>query len=100
MSSLSNDAAELSQKYQRKTDKQHVLDNPGMYIGSVEMVDTSIWVFQDGTETTPDSIQQKNITYIPALYKLFDEVIVNARDHVIRMIQSTNPDKKLVTSVS
>ena len=99
MSSLSNDAAELSQKYQRKTDKQHVLDNPGMYIGSVEKVDTSIWVFQDGTETTPDSIQQKNITYIPALYKLFDEVIVNARDHVIRMIQSTNPDKKLVTSI-
>lgn len=91
-------ASELTQKYQRKTDKQHVLDNPGMYIGSVEMVNTSIWVFSEGEEGK-DKIEQKNITYIPALYKLFDEVIVNARDHVIRMIQSQHPDKKLVTYI-
>ena len=89
--------SELVQKYQRKTDKQHVLDNPGMYIGSVEVVNTNIWVFS--TNETQDKIEQKTITYIPALYKLFDEVIVNARDHVIRMIQSTHPDKKLVTSI-
>ena len=88
-------ASELAQKYQRKTDKQHVLDNPGMYIGSVELVNTNIWVFSEND----DKILQKNITFIPALYKLFDEVIVNARDHVIRMIQSNHPDKKLVTSI-
>ena len=86
--------SDLAQKYQRKTDKQHVLDNPGMYIGSVELLTTNIWVFSEN-----DKIEQKTITYIPALYKLFDEVIVNARDHVIRMIQSANPDKKLVTSI-
>ena len=94
--------SELAQKYQRKTDKQHVLDNPGMYIGSVELVNTNIWVFSENvvnSENNSEKILQKNITYIPALYKLFDEVIVNARDHVIRMIQSTHPDKKLVTSI-
>ena len=96
-----SDSSELAQKYQRKTDKQHVLDNPGMYIGSIEVVNTDIWVFTTGDEDDkkPDKIEQKTITYIPALYKLFDEVIVNARDHVIRMIQSTHPDKKLVTSI-
>jgi DNA topoisomerase-2 len=88
-------SSDLAQKYQRKTDKQHVLDNPGMYIGSVELVNTNIWVFSE----EQNKILQKNITYIPALYKLFDEVIVNARDHVIRMIQSNNPDKKNVTSI-
>ena len=96
-----SDSSELAQKYQRKTDKQHVLDNPGMYIGSIEVVNTDIWVFTTGDDDDkkPDKIEQKTITYIPALYKLFDEVIVNARDHVIRMIQSTHPDKKLVTSI-
>ena len=93
-------SSELAQKYQRKTDKQHVLDNPGMYIGSVEVVNTNIWVFSTSDDIEkPDKIEQKTITYIPALYKLFDEVIVNARDHVIRMIQSTHPEKKLVTSI-
>ena len=29
-------------------------------------------------------IQKKNIEYIPGLYKLFDEGIVNSRDHTIR----------------
>ena len=28
----------------------------------------------------------KQINYIPGLYKLFDQGIVNCRDHVIRMI--------------
>ena len=95
MSSSTSASSDLAQRYQRKTDKQHVLDNPGMYIGSVELVNTNIWVFSGADE----KILQKNITYIPALYKLFDEVIVNARDHVIRMIQSNNTDKKLVTSI-
>jgi DNA topoisomerase-2 len=30
----------------------------------------------------------KNIKYVPGLYKLFDEGIVNCRDHVVRMLQA------------
>ena len=74
---------DLSQKYQKKTDKQHVLDNPDTYIGSVEQVETTNWLFQD------DKIKQVTHTYIPGLYKLFDEGIVNCRDHVVRMEQKT-----------
>ena len=32
----------LAQQYQRKTDKQHVLDNPDTYIGSVEHIDADM----------------------------------------------------------
>ena len=32
-----------------------------------------------------NKIIEKNISYIPGLFKLFDEGIVNCRDHVIRM---------------
>ena len=66
---------------QQKTDKQHILDNPDTYIGSVETVDTDMWIMNE----TNDKIIEKNISYIPGLFKLFDEGIVNCRDHVVRM---------------
>ena len=71
----------LSKQYQKKTDKEHILDNPDTYIGSVENVDSNIWLYND------EKIITKPINYIPGLYKLFDEGIVNCRDHVIRMSQ-------------
>jgi DNA topoisomerase-2 len=75
---------ELANKYQQKTDKQHILDNPDTYIGSVEKVETDLWILNDDQTR----IIEKNISYIPALFKLFDEGIVNCRDHVIRMQQA------------
>lgn len=97
---MSTTNAELAQKYQRKTDKQHVLDNPGMYIGSTELTDATLWVFNSEEQASDaPKIKPKKITYIPALYKLFDEIIVNARDHVVRMIQLNHPDKKLVSAI-
>ena len=71
----------LSSKYQQKTDRDHILDNPDTYIGSVEHVDAHMWIFNDEL----NRIVEKNINYIPGLFKLFDEGIVNCRDHVIRM---------------
>ena len=66
---------------QQKTDKQHILDNPDTYIGSVEQIDTDMWIMSEDS----DKIIEKNINYIPGLFKLFDEGIVNCRDHVVRM---------------
>jgi len=74
----------LANKYQQKTDKQHILDNPDTYIGSVEEVDSDLWILNE----TGDKIIEKNIKYIPGLFKLFDEGIVNCRDHVVRMQQT------------
>lgn len=76
----SNEAA-LFFNVEQKTDKQHILDNPDTYIGSVETVDTHVWIINE----TADKIFEKNICYVPALFKLFDEAIVNCRDHFVRM---------------
>jgi DNA topoisomerase-2 len=92
---LSNSTATLAAQYQRKTDKQHILDNPDTYIGSIENVDANMWVFDDAT----NKIVLREIEYIPGLYKLFDEGIVNCRDHVIRMIHSNMIEKKFVTYI-
>jgi len=72
----------LANKYQQKTDKQHILDNPDTYIGSVEEIDSEQWIIEG------NKIVEKNIKYIPGLFKLFDEGIVNCRDHVVRMLQA------------
>jgi DNA topoisomerase-2 len=80
----------LAQKYQQKTDKQHILDNPDTYIGSIENVETDLWVLSE----TGDKIIEKNIHNIPGLFKLFDEGIVNCRDHVIRMQQAITNNAK------
>jgi DNA topoisomerase-2 len=92
---MSTADAKLAQQYQQKTDKQHILDNPDTYIGSVENVDANMWVYDDLT----NKIVLRDIEYIPGLYKLFDEGIVNCRDHVVRMIQSNMIEKKFVTFI-
>ena len=84
-----NQSTELFFDVQQKTDKQHILDNPDTYIGSVESIDSDIWIMNE----TGDKIVEKNINYIPGLFKLFDEGIVNCRDHVVRM--KTKVDIKL-----
>ena len=76
--------ANLANKYQQKTDKQHILDNPDTYIGSVENVDAFVWLLNEAGER----IVEKNIVLVPGLFKLFDEGIVNCRDHAIRMQQA------------
>ena len=75
-------------KYQKKSDKEHILDNPDTYIGSVELIESNEFIFSE------DNILKKQILYNPGLYKLFDEAIVNCRDHVVRMQQaiSNNED--------
>tara|TARA_B100000900_G_scaffold415776_1_gene447148 strand:+ start:3363 stop:6776 length:3414 start_codon:yes stop_codon:yes gene_type:complete len=73
----------LAKKYQKKSDKQHVLDNPDTYIGSIENINTNTYIY----DSKKKKIIEKSFNYIPGLYKLFDEGIVNCRDHTIRMQQ-------------
>ena len=92
-------SSNLAQQYQKKTDREHILDNPDTYIGSVEHVDASMYVFDESA----GHIMLRTIDYIPGLYKLFDEGVVNCRDHVIRMIQRSEStggsNTKLVTHI-
>ena len=89
-SKMEMDDAFLTNKYQQKTDKQHILDNPDTYIGSVENVDADMWILEEKEENSikKEKIVEKNIRTIPGLFKLFDEGIVNCRDHVIRQAQA------------
>ncbi|KAK2190491.1 hypothetical protein NP493_78g03001 [Ridgeia piscesae] len=63
--------------YQKKTQLEHILLRPDTYIGSVEKVTQPMWVFDDEL----DQMVQREITFVPGLYKIFDEILVNAADN-------------------
>ncbi|VDN19133.1 unnamed protein product [Gongylonema pulchrum] len=64
--------------YQKKTQLEHILLRPDTYIGSVEYTDRApTWVYDIET----DRIVQRDISYVPGLYKIFDEILVNAADN-------------------
>lgn len=67
----------IEKTYQKKSQLEHILLRPDTYIGSVEKVSELMWVYDSETE----SMVQKQIEYVPGLYKIFDEILVNAADN-------------------
>jgi len=102
----------LKSQYQKYTHVEHVLKLPDTYVGSIENHEDNIYVFNssinknvphsggDDADTYNDNIQKQKITYIPALYKIVDEIIVNAIDQYTRL-QTTSSKKlqKYVTKI-
>lgn len=96
MSNTETSQNALANVYRQKTEKEHILHAPDTYIGSVEKSRVEMDVFDEESQ----HIMPKQMDYVPALYKLFDEGIVNSRDHVIRMIASTAENKRLVSYIN
>lgn len=76
-------------KYQKMSDKEHILKKPDTYIGPIDMTEAETFVYDSATS----SIVHRTIHYIPGLYKLFDEGAVNSRDHFVRQEQAIRDAK-------
>ena len=83
---VSKKATEDVKKYKKYSHVQHVLELPDTYVGSCENESNSIYVFVDGEEPNTGSIQKKEIEYVPALYKIYDEILANAEDQSTRLL--------------
>jgi len=57
--------------YQKKTQLEHILLRPDTYVGSIEEVTQKMWVYDEEA----DAIVYKTITFVPGLYKIFDEIL-------------------------
>ncbi len=75
---------DLANKYRKLDHREHVLQRPHMYIGSVETDVCKTWVMDDAT------VVCRETTYVPGLYKIFDEILVNAIDHATRLRGDAN----------
>lgn len=56
------------------------MELPDTYIGSVETNDDTRWVY----DTESQKMTFRPVRFNPGLYKIFDEVLVNARDAMVR----------------
>lgn len=70
----------IEKMYQKKSQLEHILLRPDTYIGSVERLSETMWVAEKKEEEGNVSYKmvQKEISYVPGLYKIFDEILVNA----------------------
>jgi DNA topoisomerase-2 len=58
-----------------KTPREEILMQPEVYIGSVEKRTQKLWVYEGAW------MKHREVTYVPGLYKIFDEVLVYAVDN-------------------
>jgi DNA topoisomerase-2 len=68
----------IEEIYQKKTPIEHILTRPDTYIGDITEQNELMWVFDNESK----QIKEKEIKYVPGLYKIFDEIIVNAGDRI------------------
>lgn len=97
----------VEEQYSRKTPLEHVLLRPGMYVGPVERSPSSAcWVpnpVPKGYDFSADiqesviannerryKMNSREYGLVPALVKVFDEILVNASDNRLRHPKTCN----------
>src|SRR5690349_3633306 len=66
-----------TETYQKLTQLEHIIKRPDTYIGSVERMDQKMWVYNKNEKL----MENRTVSYVPGLYKIFDEILVNAADN-------------------
>ena len=70
----------VEETYKKIDNLEHVLLRPDMYVGSIETTKEKLWVYDDES----GKLVLREIELIPALYKIYDEILVNAADNKVR----------------
>uniref|UniRef100_A0A7N0T385 DNA topoisomerase 2 n=1 Tax=Kalanchoe fedtschenkoi TaxID=63787 RepID=A0A7N0T385_KALFE len=65
----------IEETYQKKTQLEHILLRPDTYVGSIEKHAQNLWIYEN------NEMVYRSISYVPGLYKIFDEILVNAADN-------------------
>ena len=79
------------EKYKKEKLENHILSTPDTYIGGCDLIQENMAVYEN------DMIQIKEIEWIQGLGNIFNEILVNARDQIIRLEQSKSENP--VTSI-
>lgn len=66
-----------TETYQKLSQREHILVRPDTYIGSVERTEQQMWVYNKELQ----QMENRKVSYVPGLYKIFDEILVNAADN-------------------
>ena len=70
--------------YKKHTHREHILELPDTYIGSTDTHPENRWVFDEASS----KMVHRQVAFNPGFYKLFDEIVVNARDALVRSAEA------------
>lgn len=78
-----------------KDQREHILLKPDMYIGSIKADNADMYIVNE----EGNKMIKKQISYIPGLFKIFDEIVANAIDHAIRLKAEGRENDKQVSNI-
>ena len=86
---------EVDEKYKKHELRDHIYQLPDTYIGSVDSAPIETYIYND----TDGRMVKQTLTYVPGLFKIYDEIVVNALDHAMRLKDEIKKGKKDVKPV-
>jgi len=81
----------LEEKYKKEELQTHIYNTPDTYVGGCDLICEKLFVYDSAT----NKILEKEIEYIPALFNIYNEILVNAKDQVTRLNGLYNEDKSV-----
>ena len=82
------------------TQIEHILKRPDSYIGSIELITSTLWVYDEDTKrmihrsvnssafANNAQLASREVQYVPGFFKIIDEILVNAADNKVRFHRS------------
>ena len=72
-----SDDRPVEETYKKLSQYEHILSRPDTYVGSLEFQKEKLWVFNEEEK----KVEYREVSYVPGLFKIFDEILVNAADN-------------------
>ena len=87
----------LEEKYKKENLQNHIYNTPDTYVGGCDLISETLPIYDKAN----DKIVEKEMEYIPALYNIYNEILVNAKDQVTRLsgLHASDKSIQLVTEI-
>ena len=83
--------AKLEEKYKKEELHNHIYNTPDTYIGGCDLITELLPLFNSENK----KIEFKETEYIPGLFNIFNEILVNSKDQVTRLNELYKNDKNI-----
>mgnify|MGYP000259438187 CR=1 FL=1 len=81
----------LEEKYKKENLQDHIYKTPDTYVGGCDLISEPLPIFVSETS----KIEIKDCEFIPAIYNIYNEILVNAKDQVTRLNGLYQKDKTI-----
>jgi hypothetical protein len=86
---LSDD--ELAAKFKKMSQREHVYHLTDSYVGSAELVPVTQSLYNPSSK----QMAEETVSYVPALFKIADELLVNSWDQRVRTFEKHKTDRRV-----